>query len=90
MSIDEIRNVVRVDEKTLTGGQPTEDQLRVAAAEGVQAVVNLATLDPLGWNITISQSCGTTPSPAILKPSRRPWTGWLASMCLSTAPRTSA
>jgi protein tyrosine phosphatase (PTP) superfamily phosphohydrolase (DUF442 family) len=46
MSTDEIRNFVRVDEKILTGGQPTADQLRDAAAEGVQAVINLATLDP--------------------------------------------
>jgi protein tyrosine phosphatase (PTP) superfamily phosphohydrolase (DUF442 family) len=47
MSTDEIRNFVRVDDTTLTGGQPTAGQLRDAAAEGVQAVVNLATLDPL-------------------------------------------
>jgi protein tyrosine phosphatase (PTP) superfamily phosphohydrolase (DUF442 family) len=45
MSTDEIRNFVRVDDKTITGGQPTGDQLRDAAAEGVQAVINLATLD---------------------------------------------
>jgi protein tyrosine phosphatase (PTP) superfamily phosphohydrolase (DUF442 family) len=45
MSTIEIRNVVRVDEKTVTGGQPTGDQLREAASEGVQAVINLATLE---------------------------------------------
>lgn len=46
MNTQDIRNVVRIDELTLTGGQPTEDQLRAVAAEGVQAVINLATLDP--------------------------------------------
>lgn len=47
MSTDEIRNFIRIDDKTFTGGQPTAGQLHDAAAEGVQAVVNLATLDPL-------------------------------------------
>jgi protein tyrosine phosphatase (PTP) superfamily phosphohydrolase (DUF442 family) len=37
---------VRVDDQILTGGQPLEDQLRAAAEEGVQVVINLATLDP--------------------------------------------
>lgn len=46
MSTHDIHNVVRVDEMTLTGGQPTEDQLRAVAAEGGQAVINLATFDP--------------------------------------------
>ncbi len=46
MSTDDIRNVLRVDDHTLTGGQPSEDQLRAAAAEGLEVVVNLATLDP--------------------------------------------
>src|SRR5260221_6232815 len=39
-------NAVIVDEQTLTAGQPTEDQLRSAAAEGFANVINLATLDP--------------------------------------------
>jgi len=46
MSTQDIRNFQRVDERISTGGQPTEEQLRAAAAEGVQVVINLATLDP--------------------------------------------
>ena len=46
MSTEDIRNLRRVDDHTLTGGQPTEDQLRSAAADGVQVVVNLATISP--------------------------------------------
>ena len=46
MSDDEMRNVLRVDEHTLTAGQPTEEQLRAVAAEGVEVVINLATISP--------------------------------------------
>ena len=46
MSTESIYNFLRVDERILTGGQPTEAQLKDAADEGIQAVVNLATLDP--------------------------------------------
>jgi protein tyrosine phosphatase (PTP) superfamily phosphohydrolase (DUF442 family) len=46
MPTDEIRNFQRVDDQVWTGGQPTEEQLRSAAADGVQVVINLATLDP--------------------------------------------
>jgi protein tyrosine phosphatase (PTP) superfamily phosphohydrolase (DUF442 family) len=46
VSIADIRNFRRVNDDTLTGGQPTEDQLRSAAADGVQVVVNLATINP--------------------------------------------
>lgn len=46
MSTQDIRNYRKVDESLITGGQPTEDQLRSAAAEGFQDVVNLATEDP--------------------------------------------
>ncbi len=42
MSTDEIYNALRVDETLLTGGQPTEDQLKAASAEGFVAVINLA------------------------------------------------
>lgn len=45
MITDEIYNVIRVNEQILTGGQPTEDQLRAAAAEGFTTVINLATYD---------------------------------------------
>jgi protein tyrosine phosphatase (PTP) superfamily phosphohydrolase (DUF442 family) len=46
MPTEAIRNYVRVDDHVWTGGQPTEEQLRAAAADGVQVVINLATLDP--------------------------------------------
>ncbi len=46
MSVSEIYNVREVDDRLITGGQPSEDQLRAAASEGIDAVVNLATIDP--------------------------------------------
>jgi uncharacterized protein (TIGR01244 family) len=46
MGTEDIRNYKRVDDRLSTGGQPSEDQLRSAAAEGFQAVINLAALDP--------------------------------------------
>ena len=46
MRDDDIRGVVRVDDHTLTAGQPTEEQLRAVAAEGVEVVINLATISP--------------------------------------------
>lgn len=46
MSTQDIYNHIRVNESLITGGQPTEEQLRDAAAEGVQTVINLATINP--------------------------------------------
>jgi protein tyrosine phosphatase (PTP) superfamily phosphohydrolase (DUF442 family) len=46
MSTDEIYNYVKVSDPLITGGQPTADQLRDAAAEGFLAVINLATTNP--------------------------------------------
>ncbi|HJN51260.1 MAG: protein tyrosine phosphatase family protein [Pseudomonadales bacterium] len=46
MSSDVIYNYKKVDELVTTAGQPTEDQLKAAYAEGLGAVVNLATIDP--------------------------------------------
>lgn len=43
---EDIYNYRRVNEHLITGGQPSEDQLRAAAAEGVTTVINLAILDP--------------------------------------------
>ncbi len=45
MGLD-IFNLIRIDDRTLTAGQPTADQLRAAADEGVTAVINLATYNP--------------------------------------------
>jgi uncharacterized protein (TIGR01244 family) len=46
MAIEDIFNLIRIDEQTLTAGQPTEDQLQSVAEAGFQAVINLATIDP--------------------------------------------
>lgn len=46
MSTREIYNALVVSDTLITGGQPTADQLRDAAAEGFAAVINLATTNP--------------------------------------------
>jgi protein tyrosine phosphatase (PTP) superfamily phosphohydrolase (DUF442 family) len=46
MSTESIYNYRKVDDQTITGGQPTAEQLRAAAAEGFHTVINLATYDP--------------------------------------------
>jgi protein tyrosine phosphatase (PTP) superfamily phosphohydrolase (DUF442 family) len=46
MGTQEIFNAIKVHDKLLTGGQPTEEQIRAAAADGFQTVINLATLNP--------------------------------------------
>ena len=42
----DILNAVRVSDHLLTGGHPTEEQLRAVAADGVTAVINLAPVRP--------------------------------------------
>jgi protein tyrosine phosphatase (PTP) superfamily phosphohydrolase (DUF442 family) len=46
VSTEDITNYHKVDERVITGGQPTEGQIRSAAEEGVQVLINLATIDP--------------------------------------------
>ena len=46
MSTESIRNYIRVNDQIVTGGQPSEEQLRSASAEGFVTIINLATLDP--------------------------------------------
>ena len=46
MSTEDIYNYRRVNDRIGTGGQPTEDQLRSAVAEGYTTIVNLAPLEP--------------------------------------------
>ena len=46
MSTDEIYNYRKVNDQIITGGQPSAEQLKSAASEGFQAVINLATLQP--------------------------------------------
>jgi protein tyrosine phosphatase (PTP) superfamily phosphohydrolase (DUF442 family) len=38
-----------VDDQTITGGYPTTEQLKAAAAEGYQTVINLATSKSENW-----------------------------------------
>lgn len=45
MSVDEIYNAREIDDRLLTSGQPTEEQLREVAADGFDTVVNLAPHD---------------------------------------------
>ena len=45
MSAEEIYNFRRVGDRVITGGHPTEQQLRDVAAEHFTAVVNLAPVD---------------------------------------------
>jgi protein tyrosine phosphatase (PTP) superfamily phosphohydrolase (DUF442 family) len=44
--VDEIRNFIALDDRIGTAGQPTDEQLRAAAAAGYRAVINLGLLDP--------------------------------------------
>jgi len=46
MSVEEIYNAIPVNEQLLTSGQPTEDQLRAASADGFTRVINLAPFEP--------------------------------------------
>lgn len=46
MSTSDIYNYLKVNDRLITGGQPTEAQLRSAAAEGFTLVINLATISP--------------------------------------------
>lgn len=46
MSTPEIYNYRKVGDQLITGGQPTEEQLKSAADEGVTTVINLATINP--------------------------------------------
>ena len=46
MSTEDIFNYVKVDDRISTAGQPTEDQLRDAAAEGFTTIINLAPVNP--------------------------------------------
>lgn len=46
MSTADIYNYRRVNDQISTGGQPSEEQLRTAAAEGFKTVINLATINP--------------------------------------------
>jgi uncharacterized protein (TIGR01244 family) len=48
VSVSEIYNVVEVNDRLVTAGQPTEEQLRAAAAEQIDTVINLAPSDNRG------------------------------------------
>ena len=46
MSNSEIFNFRQIDDRLVTAGQPSEDQLRDLAADGFEAVINIAPIDP--------------------------------------------
>ena len=46
MPLDTIKNFVAINDRIVTAGQPTEEQMRDVADANVQAVVNLGLLDP--------------------------------------------
>jgi uncharacterized protein (TIGR01244 family) len=46
VSTTDIYNVIRIDDRILTAGMPTADQLRAVATAGVTTVINLATYNP--------------------------------------------
>jgi protein tyrosine phosphatase (PTP) superfamily phosphohydrolase (DUF442 family) len=45
MSTTDIYHYIQVNDQLITGGQPTADQLRSAAAEGFITIINLATTE---------------------------------------------
>ncbi len=46
MTTQDITNYLKVNDDLITGGQPTVEQLKAAASEGITTVINLATLSP--------------------------------------------
>lgn len=48
MAFEAIYNTIQVSDTIWTSGQPTEDQLRSVATEGVHTVINLAPYEPGG------------------------------------------
>jgi protein tyrosine phosphatase (PTP) superfamily phosphohydrolase (DUF442 family) len=46
MSIEDIYHYRKVDDQLITGGQPTEEQLRAVAERGFGIVINLAPISP--------------------------------------------
>jgi len=50
MPTQDIFNYIKVNDHLITGGQPSAEQLRAAAAEGFEAVINLATEKPAGFS----------------------------------------
>jgi protein tyrosine phosphatase (PTP) superfamily phosphohydrolase (DUF442 family) len=46
MKSESIYHYLEVDDQLITGGQPTEEQLRAVADEGFRTVINLAPISP--------------------------------------------
>ena len=46
MALEDVFNFVRIDDRIITGGQPTQEQLEECAAAGIAGVINLAPHDP--------------------------------------------
>jgi uncharacterized protein (TIGR01244 family) len=59
MSIEDIYNYRKVDDTLITGGQPTEEQIREVAGDGFRTVINLA---PLGTHNSLADEAGLVQS----------------------------
>lgn len=46
MPTTDIRNYRKVNDALITGGQPTEEQIKSVAADGFKRIINLAPIDP--------------------------------------------
>jgi protein tyrosine phosphatase (PTP) superfamily phosphohydrolase (DUF442 family) len=56
-SVSEIYNYLRIDERLATGGQPSEEELAAAAADGVEVVINLALHDDPRYALPDETGC---------------------------------
>ena len=94
MSTADIYNYRKVNDQISTGGQPTEEQLRAAAAEGFTTVINLATIDPdrsLADEGGLVRSLGMTYHHIPVAwgdPQESDWTAFEAAMQANLADKT--
>src|SRR5687768_9337704 len=56
-AVTDIYNYLRIDEQLATGGQPSEDELAAAAADGVEVVINLALHDDQRYSLADEPGC---------------------------------
>lgn len=57
VSVTDIYNYLRIDERLATGGQPSEEELAAAAVDGVQVVINLALHDDPRYALMDEPGC---------------------------------
>ena len=94
MSTADIYNYRKVNDRISTGGQPTEEQLRSAAAEGFTTVINLAPTSPdrsLKDEAGLVRSLGMTYHHIPVdweNPQERDFTAFEAALQASSADKT--